>query len=370
MLKFKMPRVEGMFKFLFVVLFVVVIVSTMIYSETLFRVSGKVLRKGKGVKDIIVTCSRVFVKGEKNDSFGMLDTITNEKGEYFFELKQGEYWLGINSTEIEDGFEELKDPDLPLVIKVKDKSIINLNFHLYAEKEVIEANKDVFELVDKSKPFVKYEYGIIPLHSKEECDRYVRKLFEEDKREHANPTEYEVGLKGAYLEKVVTFYDLRGNPILYYYPVIKNDIEVKAYQIFAIGNKIDKALSSDCLMDKKQYEYLVNHEKRIRWLEIDNQDVKEVFSKRHKYEKNDIKIMKLIAGLLSNKHISMGGENYFLIKILPINKLTLIDTHYYEFFPLDWSFEKMKKWYERKMVYGYIEEVRERQGKLLMRDKR
>ncbi len=355
---------KNMIIILFLTLF-----SATIYSETLFRVSGKVVYNGKGVKGVMVTCSRVFVKGENSDLSGMKDTITNDKGEYFFELKQGEYWLGINSTEIEDGFEELKDPDLPLVIKVKDKSIINLNFHLYTEKEVIEANKDVFELVDKSKPFVKYEYGIIPLYSKEECDKYVRKLFDEDKREHANPTEYEVGLKGAHLEKAVTFYDLRGNPILYYYPVIKNGIEVSMYEIFAIGDEVSTSVVSGSLMDNKSYNLLIKNKENCRWLDSDINDAIESFCEKYEYQKKNIKFLRLISSLLSSKYVSLGWTDYILIKILPLNKITIIN-FYGESFPLDWSFEKMRKWYERKMVFEYIKEVRKRQGKPLMRDKK
>ena len=369
MLEFKMPWVGKMFKFLFVVLFGVVL-STMIYSETLFRVSGKVLRKGKGVKGVTVNCCMVVPFGEESDSEGThLAVETNEKGEYVFELKRGEYWLEVGSQIIEKGFEELKDPDLPLIIKVKDKNIKNLNFHLYTEKEVIEANKDVFELVDKSKPFVKYEYGIIPLHSKEECDRYVRKLFEKDKREHANPTEYYVSLKGAYLEKAITFYDLRGNPILYYYPVIKNDIEIVMYEIFAIGNKVMKSINSGAMVDKKQYDYLLGNKEKIRWIKIKKEDSLETFVRKYNYKKEKIKFEKFISGLLSSKYLSFGWSDYFLIKILPLNKITIIN-FYGESFPLDWSFKKMRKWYERKMVFEYIKEVREKQGKQLMRGKR
>ncbi len=343
--------------------------TTTAYSETLFMVSGKVLRKGKGVKGAVVSCSRVPNENhDSSDDMGVIDKVTDEKGRYEFSLKRGKYIIVVEPIVIEKGFKELKDPDIPYKFEVKDRNIKNLNLYLYTEEEIIEANRDILEAVPENKPHVKYKWGRIPLHSEKECYEYAKNRYEEDKRRYKNDKRY-VSMEGSKISRPDIFYDLRGNRIMYVYHVFKNNIEIVQYEIFAIGDKPIESNSSSILMEQEQYDYLSAKGKRIDWTKISIKRAMERFIKKNKYKKEDVKVLKLIGETLSYRNQPLIAP-YILIQLKPTGKMNLVELNYGESFPGDWSFEKIREWYERKMTLGYIEQVKERQHRPLMEKKK
>ena len=346
--------------------------TTTAFSETLFRVSGKVLRKGKGVKGAVVSCSRVPNENhDSSDDMGVIDKVTDEEGRYEFSLKRGKYIIVVEPIVIEKGFKELKDPDIPYKFEVKDRNIKNLNLYLYTEEEIIEANRDILEAVPENKPHVKYKWGRIPLHSEKECYEYAKNRYEEDKRRYKNDKRY-VSMEGSKMINVMKFYDLRENPVYYSYRIIKKGIEINRYDFFSIGDKIEENFSiSSIQMNINDFKRITSLVKTFLFPYKNNiREAIKSFSKKEGCDEKNVVKLKYISPLLLNRYYPMNVP-YLMLKTKNTNKINLVVlASGYEMFPIDWSFEKMREWYERKMTLGYIEQVKERQHRPLMEKKK
>ena len=346
--------------------------TTTAYSETLFRVSGKVLRKGKGVKGAVVSCSRVPNENhDSSDDMGVIDKVTDEEGRYEFSLKRGKYIIVVEPIVIEKGFKELKDPDIPYKFEVKDRNIKNLNLYLYTEEEIIEANRDILEAVPENKPHVKYKWGRIPLHSEKECYEYAKNRYEEDKRRYKNDKRY-VSMEGSKMINVMKFYDLRENPVYYSYRIIKKGIEINRYDFFSIGDKIEENFSiSSIQMNINDFKRITSLVKTFLFPYKNNiREAIKSFSKKEGCDEKNVVKLKYISPLLLNRYYPMNVP-YLMLKTKNTNKINLVVlASGYEMFPIDWSFEKIREWYERKMTLGYIQQVKERQHRPLMEKKK
>jgi len=352
MLKNNLSCISGkMFKLLFVVLFVVVL-STMIYSETLFRVSGKVLRKGKGVKGVLVKCNGFDEKGR----YVRLTVFTDKDGKYEFELRKGKYKIRVR-TKHDKYMNRMYDLRY-LTIKVSEKNIKNLNFYLFTFEDIVKVNKDILDSVPKNKPFVEYKWGRIPLHTEKECRKFVRNRLKEDKKMLSRYSGINIReFNGLKIRKPIPLYDLRGNIVSYIYYIVKNGIEIGRYEVMAIGKEVSDTVRSDVLVNKKIYEQLLKEKKTYNDLEASINRSLNRYCKIMKLKREDIEYLKLISGVLSYRLNGMIYSPYIMVKNKKNNKRELVSLKYGEGFPDFWTFEDIRNWYEKQMILGYLEQT-------------
>ncbi len=356
MLREKRPRFIGKKFFIKGTLLILVFIvfsflTTTAYSETLFRVSGKVLRKGKGVKGAVVNCTG----DDKNSNHVYLSKITDSEGKYEFELKKGKYRLSVScvNDKYMHGMCDLRY----LKVMINDRNIRNLNFHLFTEEEIIKVNKDIFDAVPENKPHVEYKWGRIPLHSEEECFAFVKKRFKEDVdmiAEELKVRKSEV-LNGMRFKKPVLLYDLRGNIVSYLYYVEKKGIEVGRYEVMAIGKKIVDTTRSALLLTKQGYEDYLRKGKTTDELKESIDRAIDSYAKNMGFNKKDLKIIKLISGILSERR-GMLFSPFIMLKNIVTNRIDLVSLKYGEGFPEFWKYEDIKYWYEKQMTMGYLEQ--------------
>jgi len=316
------------------------------YSETLFRVSGKVLRKGKGVKGVIIVCN-----GRNINSGKVLhkEVMTDSEGKYIIELPKGEYSFYVKAV-LWKGRDTLDDVNI-YSLRIEDKNIKNFNFYLYTEEEIIKMNRDILDSVPKNKPFVEYEWGRIPLHTEKECREFVRNRLKEDKKMLSELTG--IRINGLTISKGIPLYDLRGNPISYIYFVKKNGVEIARYEVLAIGNNIENTTRSKPLVDKEEYERLVKKGEKTHSLKEEIDNAIKYYVKKHKIKVNDIKILKLISGIYLFRN-QMYYSPKILIKNKKENKINILEIEDRECWADDWSFEETRNFYERETTLGYI----------------
>ncbi len=375
MLKEKSPRSIGkpfIKGTLLVLVFIVFsFLTTTAYSETLFRVSGKVLRKGKGVKGVVVLCEGLkdYSINGKRELFFKYET-TNNKGEFVFELSRGEYRVLLPDIvyDKENPLYTLIEPR-DIKIKVKDRNIKNLNLYLYTEEEIIEANRDILEAVPENKPHVEYKWGRIPLHSEKECYKYVKMRYEEDTTVNHPDCKTKCCPQGAKMLKPIVLYDYRGNPICYLYQFMKNDRTVIYYEVFAIGDEIEETVNSGKIIEDEVCDYYEKTNYKFNfWKDIMKSTLRKI-AKAKKCKEEDIEIIKIISGDLGARN-QFFYNRYLMIKIKPSGEKDIIAFEDNDITFLKLDLKKIQYLYEMYTTLEYITQVKERQHRPLMEKKK
>ena len=222
-------------------------------SEIEYKVSGKVMRKGEGVKGVIVTICTANPKKELSDYISK-KVQTDNNGKFVFYIPRGEYGFSFYLTEKyeEKGFYRVTGP---FKLYVSDKNIANVNFNILSYREFIEINLNILKKIPLEQPTVRYKYGKIPIFSERECREDAIYYWKNEKNNEYLP-DY---LKNAKMGKITVYYDFRNNPAFYEYPFIYKGVEVACYGIHAIGFRITREFSRYLKIDKNITEIEFNN---------------------------------------------------------------------------------------------------------------
>lgn len=213
--------------------FVLVIVMAMVVSSPLFtedeyKISGRVIRNNTGVSEVSLSFSSEGRRG--------VEVITDKEGRFSVYLPKGKYSLLNDYTFENDNYLIAIGPNgynLPYRFEVSEKNIVNLNVRLYTQMEIVEANRAVFEQkIDH--PTITTRWGEIPIYSMKECKKFAEGELVNDKERRIIDSDL---FQEAVLGSPVVFYDLHGNPSYYQFPEIVRNIGVSYVGVFAIGKK-------------------------------------------------------------------------------------------------------------------------------------
>jgi hypothetical protein len=331
-------------KILFLTFFLVLYLNT--FGEIKYKVSGKVLREGAGVKGIDVRCFPIF----ESDDFNLADSkdqecITDKNGQFAFYLKPGKYHLicGINNPppgEL-DTLEDYKE------IVVVDKNIKNIIFELYTPLEIINANLNILEEIPDTTPTVNYRWGRVPIQSLEEC-----RLAAED--EFADFKDESEILMGAKIGPPVIFYDLKDNPGCYQFPIVNFGVEVgyigidamrlepveNGYGYLGITLNELKASAKTMKGQKATAERFVPD--AIEWV-----------AEKKGCNKEDITLLKLLC-LTAIK----GGNLYAMLRIIPTDKIIVVNLSSRDILTDRYTLAEIQEYTEDGVTLWYIKEYK------------
>jgi hypothetical protein len=260
-----------------------------IYGETKYKVSGKVLREGKGVKGVAVIFDTTESYKGKEIKFDDCISKTDGEGNYYFYLASGEYSIRCDLGHY-GGWDEFIAIG-PESFVVRNKNIKNLNFVLVSEIEIVEANVDILKEIPSSTPTVSYKWGRIPIFSEAEC----RKVAEE---EMADSLSDEL-LKGAKMGTPVIFYDFQDNPVFYQYTVKNMGVIIAYFGVHAAGDLkpclhyVFNSLETGTLEELKTFKESPESEKLKPW-DARVPDAIEKLAEEKNCSTTDIEFLKLI----------------------------------------------------------------------------
>jgi hypothetical protein len=229
------------------------------YGETVFRVTGKITRNGIGVGNVVVQVSSVF--SDKNTDISEEKTRTDNKGDYVIFLKNGTYELNVILWKIENNQflipVDLNGFQLPKTISINNKNIMNLNFKIYSELEIIEANRNIFNSFSSYSDSIVTKWGKIPLHPLNDCKKLAEDcLYEKISNKSLIDSDL---MKNAKLGPPVVFYDLESRPVYFQFPIILNGVEISFIGIFAVGvTPIEGSFSSQIADTEEELINVIN----------------------------------------------------------------------------------------------------------------
>ncbi len=344
------------FRFLFVVLAVVVF-SVSGYSETLFRVSGKVLWKGKGVYKAYISVVRI----DKSFTPIQKECVTDENGDFFLYLSPGKYSIicdVIKETRFNSNTNDYYDEIVgPKVIVVKNKNINNIIYKLMTYKEIITANKDILKRIPDTVKKIKYCNISIPLYSLSSCKKTALDNLEYIKENNSSV------LKGSILGEPIPFYDLDDNPIVYLFPIKKNNVEIGVMYISA--NTLNpKLIESGYLESDKEIAKVKDKKEGVReW--IYNKIVKTCIEKTAKKvgcDINDIVLKRLLYLPIYNK-----GKKYLLLEKTSTKQRIIVNFVGDIIITEKKLIDEIKKFSEEFTIFNIIEDIAYDEGLELRR---
>jgi len=219
------------------IIFFVVLVVFLFFnlnSEIKYKVSGKVLQNNQPVKNYYIRIvGKTNIKKRKRRI--EKDLFPNKKGEYSAYLPNGEYYITcdfIKLPETEDKF--FVSPIGPEKFCVNNKNIDGIDFTIYKDSEIIEANISILNNIPQTTPTVNYRWGRVPLYPEEKCREFAKSTMWDIVIEL--PSDIRANLK---LGEPVVYFDFKNNPIFYEYPIVYTNlnVEVAYFGVQALGIK-------------------------------------------------------------------------------------------------------------------------------------
>jgi len=329
-------------KTLFLTFLLVLYLNT--FGEIKYKVSGKVLREGIGVKGVDVICFPIF----ESDNYNLADSkdqkcIADKNGRFVFYLKPGKYNLICGSSNPPPG--ELESLEDYKEIVVVDKNIKNIIFRLYTLTEIITANLNILEQIPDTTPTVNYRWGKVPIQSMEDCRLAAEEEFVDFKDES------EV-LSGAKIGPPVIYYDLKDNPGCYEFPIINFGVEVGSIDV--------DAMRLEPVVNGYGYLEMTLDELKTKAKEMKGQkataeqfilEAIERAAEKNGCNKEDIILLKLLC-LTDIKF----GNLFAMLKIIPTNKIIVIHLPSLDIITDSYTLEEIQEYTEDGVTLRYIKE--------------
>jgi len=348
---------------LFVVL--VVFIFSNLNGEIKYKVSGKVTRKDKGVKNVVIEVTTYIGSSKMYDNLPYSKRkfrrkcTTNKDGYFSFYLKSGKYYIDVEDFENTLYAKPLEYlPIGPTIIEVKNKNIRNIRYEFYTLEERIEKYKYVLSEVPDNIPTIQYHWGKVQIHSEEECRKIALWRWRIFKRMHSGYSEDEIEpelLRKTKIAKPIIYYDFRDNPVLYQYPFKYLGVGITCISVYAVGVKpeCDYSLGEIFFRTIAEIKKDITAARKLK-LTSDKyiKDVIDEISKKEKIGKNQIEVVKLICF----GAVLARSPFFVLLRIIPKNELVLSGLEYYGI-----SYDKFRKstqlFDERIVTLHYIESL-------------